>query len=162
MKSVIIIVFCSLILASCSNNHNQSKVYYENRSRMFRIQSDSVIKKIQEFAKQNKTTIKALAVTPEVVFIEESLNSEQSLKYANYDNNNDNIKVIGSEERLLIYINPDSLKTGVRIKSFLTGTISYLRFYAKSVERVEENVNFASTGVRENEILNFIGGGVSM
>jgi len=162
MKTVIIIVFCSLLFASCGNNHNQSKAYYENRSRMYRIQSDSVIKKLKEFAEQNKTTIKAMAITPEVVFIEESLNSEQSLKYTNYNNNNDNIKIIGSEERLLIYINPDSLKTGVRIKSFLTGTISYLRFYAKSIERVEENVNFSSTGVRENEILNFIGGDVSM
>lgn len=158
MKTIIIIAFCSILLASCGNNNQRPKEYIENRSRTFRLQTDSVIKRITEFADENPATTKVLGVANGLVFLEENLNEEQSLKYTDFDFNKMQARIVGCRERLLIYINHDSLETNVSIKSFITGTISYLRYFAKSTERVEKNISCASTGVRENEILNYIEG----
>jgi len=85
-------------------------------------------------------------------------NRARTIAQTDYDPQKCAFNVLKSNERLVIYIKSDSLTTTVDIKSFIKSSIAYYNYSWKAVERVNTDIDCASTGTREKEILDFIGG----
>ena len=152
------ILLLSFVLVSCQTMHQRQKEYYQPRSRTYQKPYDSVLNKIVEFTVYSKAKSQVEGITPGLVLIDETFNDEQSFKYTDYDPQKSAFNVLESKERLVIYIKSDSIKTTVDIKSFIKSSIVYYNYSWKAAERVSANIDCASTGTREKEILDFIGG----
>lgn len=152
------ILFLSLLLASCQTAHQQQKEFYQPRSRTYQKPYDSVLKKVVEFTVYSKAQSQVVGITPGLVLIDETFNDEQAFKYTDYDPKKCAFNVLESKERLVIYIKSDSSNTIVDIKSFIKSSVAYYNYSWKAVERVNADIECASTGTREKELLDFISG----
>jgi hypothetical protein len=152
-----IILLLGVILISCQTFNQEQREYCQTRNRTYHMTYDSVVKKIVEFSAYSKTRTKIIAAVPGLVLIEESLNDEQIYRYTDYNQEKYNSSMQGCQERLLINIKPDSSTTAVDIKSIIRCSISYLDRIGKSSKTVNKDMECNSTGIREKEILDFLG-----
>jgi hypothetical protein len=152
-----VILFLALILTSCNATNQSAKKFYQDRSRISNISYDSILKRLYEFSANSKAPSKIIGVEPGIVLMEETFNEKETYIYTDYDPQKQNTNVLATHERLLINITKDSAKTAhIEIKSFLTCSISFIEYEGKALNRVKKEINCNSTGVRENEILDFI------
>jgi len=159
MRKLLIIISCALIFCSCNAVDSHSKKHFENGERAFNLTRDETQGKIIEFFNRSGIPVRILEKSPGEIFAEETFDREQAQKYTDFNPDTANARIISGRERMLIYINHDSNITRVSIKTFMTGTISYLKFEFKSVERITKEISCPSSGLREKELLDFIGQG---
>lgn len=154
MKKFIILLLV-IILVSCQNNYLAPKENYPVRKRIYNSEYDTVVRKIVEFIAESETPFKSIVYVPGLIMLDENLNSSQAYKYSDYTPETKS-HLINCNEKLLIYVNSDSGKTSVEIKSVLNCKISYLKTMLKYSETVEKNITNSSTGIREKEILDYL------
>jgi|GEM_PF-1824086 len=157
MKNLILIVVCVVFFYSCNSSVQSPKEHYSSRERTFSLQRDSIVKKIIEFTSQSKVPSKVVGVTSGLVLIEEEWNDDQSEKYSDIDPEKMDAGVISSKARLLVSLNPDSSGEKVAVKTFITSTISICNYHWKQIDRTSKEISCNSSGVREKEILDFLG-----